>query len=193
MPDKDRDDLAQVIQRAYDRSYNLYTPRTPTPREYDIADAVLSWMAAAGFTRPHTVTTIEELDALPVRSVIRNEWAVIWEKCQNGWWRKEQEMSEREELAKVIFLQQYPGSEKAWDASGDFGKALWFERADAILAAGWRRPRSMSADAWHYVNDWRNDDSECRIPDNDFGTDLAHAIDQLLDATEPEPVGSTDA
>lgn len=99
-------------------------------------------------------------------------------------------MSDRDELAKVIFLQQYPGSEKAWDAADAFGKALWRERADAILAAGWRRPRTVAAEAWRYVNDWRNDDSECRIPDDDFGTGLAHAIDQLLDATEPEPVGS---
>jgi hypothetical protein len=46
---------------------------------------------------------------------------------------------EREALARVIFLQQYPNSEGAWDAPGDLGKALWYQRADVILAAGWRR------------------------------------------------------
>lgn len=54
---------------------------------------------------------------------------------------------------------------------------------DAVLA--WQRSRvpEAVAESWHYVNDWRNDDSELRIPDNDFGTDLAHHIDRLLDAT----------
>jgi hypothetical protein len=40
------------------------------------------------------------------------------------------------------------------------------------------------SESWHYVNDWRNDDSEFRIPDNDFGRDLAFHIDRLLDATK---------
>lgn len=52
--------------------------------------------------------------------------------------------AERDALAKVIFLQQYPGSEGAWDAPGDYGKASWYERADAILTAGWRRPRTVT-------------------------------------------------
>lgn len=40
-------------------------------------------------------------------------------------------------------------------------------------------------EAWHQVNDWRNDDHEFPIPSTDFGHDLAHFIDVLLDATTP--------
>lgn len=33
------------------------------------------------------------------------------------------------------------------------------------------------------VAGWRDDDFECPIPTNDFGGELAHAIDVLLEAT----------
>jgi len=52
---------------------------------------------------------------------------------------------EREVLARVIFLGRYPGSESAWDSATATEKALWYERADAILAAGYHRTPSSPA------------------------------------------------
>jgi hypothetical protein len=39
---------------------------------------------AAGYRKPRTVTTVEELDALPELSVIRNpDW--VWERSESEW------------------------------------------------------------------------------------------------------------
>jgi hypothetical protein len=47
----------------------------------DAANSIL----AAGYRKPRTVTTVEELDALPVWSVVRSEQATIWEKFHGFW------------------------------------------------------------------------------------------------------------
>jgi hypothetical protein len=58
----------------------------------DVADAIL----AAGYRRPQQVTTVEELDALPVGSVVLSEevthheggWALAYQRWQDGDWHR---------------------------------------------------------------------------------------------------------
>jgi len=52
---------------------------------------------------------------------------------------------EREALGRVIFLDRYPGSEGAWDSANDAERALWYGRADVILAAGYHRTPASAA------------------------------------------------
>ena len=62
-----RDELARVI---------LENDEAGTMGGFTLADVIL----AAGYRKPRTVTTVEELDALPVRSVVRTERAGVYEK-----------------------------------------------------------------------------------------------------------------
>ena len=78
-----RDELAQI---AY---LNMYTdPTSPRiqplnerteseiGRHYRAADDIL----AAGYRKPRTITTVEELDALPDEALVRSDFGVIHEK-----------------------------------------------------------------------------------------------------------------
>lgn len=56
-----RYELAEII-RAFDGP--------TTMGALDVADAIL----AAGYAKPRTITSVEELDDLPVQSVIRGKW-----------------------------------------------------------------------------------------------------------------------
>lgn len=68
----ERDELTAVIESGYGND------ETDCPYDHagEIADAIL----AAGYRKPRTITTVEELDALPAWSVVRSEQATIWEK-----------------------------------------------------------------------------------------------------------------
>lgn len=68
-----RDELAAVIVAAYGEDAEV---ECPCEQDLDVADAILS----AGYRRPRTITTAEELDALPAWSVVRSQQATIWEK-----------------------------------------------------------------------------------------------------------------
>lgn len=66
MMSTERDELAETISNALDAVAACPTGK-PTETDYIVADAIL----AAGYRKPRTVTTTEELDALP-------EGAPIW-------------------------------------------------------------------------------------------------------------------
>ena len=63
-----RDELAKVIEQAYDLNEGMATFEL-------LAHAIL----AAGYVKPRTITTVEELDALPAGSVLNTD-AGAWEK-----------------------------------------------------------------------------------------------------------------
>ena len=74
-----RDELAQVINSADDAWDKVVAPSVEWAQ--DMADAVL----AAGYSKPRTITTAEELDALPVGSVVRTDFGCTVEKdCDFG-------------------------------------------------------------------------------------------------------------
>jgi len=60
-----RDELAELIGSKLDR---LFGSREfgPAKQDFDLADELIS----AGYSKPRTITTVEELDALPAKSVI---------------------------------------------------------------------------------------------------------------------------
>ena len=66
----ERDELAAVVNGAD------WTSRSQT-----IADAVL----AAGYRKPRQVTTIEELETLPRKSVILDVDGDVWERAGGRW------------------------------------------------------------------------------------------------------------
>ncbi|WP_341394046.1 hypothetical protein [Arthrobacter sp. G119Y2] len=49
---------------------------TATSADVEAAAALL----AAGYRKPRTITTVEELDTLPVEAVVRSHVGVVWEK-----------------------------------------------------------------------------------------------------------------
>jgi len=66
-----RDELAQLIASTADEFCMLRTGDIPIATDHAAADAIL----AAGYTKPRTITTVEELDALPEGSVVLAQWA----------------------------------------------------------------------------------------------------------------------
>ena len=68
----ERDELAQLIDRTINQEYS---PGDDVMGA-DLAPAIL----AAGYRRPRTITTVEELDALPTESVVRSRGQIVWEK-----------------------------------------------------------------------------------------------------------------
>lgn len=41
----------------------------------------------------------------------------------------------RDKIAKAIFIATYPKGHMAWDLKSNYGKKLWFKKADAVLGA----------------------------------------------------------
>jgi hypothetical protein len=60
-----RDELAKVIVAAYGEDAEA---ECPCEQDLDVAGAIL----AAGYRKPRTITTAEELDALPNMTVVRS-------------------------------------------------------------------------------------------------------------------------
>lgn len=70
----ERDELIDIIDNRW-HGYG-YSPEGS-------ADAIL----ASGYRKPRTITTVEELNALPVRSVIRGNWlAEKWAEPEGECW-----------------------------------------------------------------------------------------------------------
>lgn len=75
-----RDELAKLLtetSRAYIGEYGAYVDEVEAPH---LADAIL----AAGYSKPRTITTATELDALRRFTVIRSAEGVVYEK-QTMW------------------------------------------------------------------------------------------------------------
>jgi hypothetical protein len=76
-----RDELIQIIwdgavaDRVKDGS-DLRNVPVVRPKVEAMADAIL----AAGYTKPRTISTVEELDALPVDSVVRSDMCNVYVK-----------------------------------------------------------------------------------------------------------------
>lgn len=81
----ERDELAEVIR-------SIDGPATLGGLE--VADAIL----AAGYRKPRTITTVKELDALELRSVVRDRDGEPFELTDNGWryWMYEESFSSLE-------------------------------------------------------------------------------------------------
>lgn len=69
-----RNELARIVSEALGNVTGIYDTTDDEDRE--IADAIL----AAGYRKPQQVTTVQELDALPVGSVVRTDRAGVYEK-----------------------------------------------------------------------------------------------------------------
>jgi hypothetical protein len=80
MSNEQRDELAKVIISAYGEDSEA---ECPCEQDLDLADAIL----AAGYRKPRTVTTAEELDALPVGSVILDPAGLSLHKTEFTGWR----------------------------------------------------------------------------------------------------------
>lgn len=72
-----RDYLAAVIVEAYGESAD----ECPCEQDLDVADHIL----AAGYSKPRTISTVEELDALPDDAVILDDMDGPLVKL-NKWW-----------------------------------------------------------------------------------------------------------
>ena len=59
-----REELAELVGKTLGEVAGIYDTSTAEDRE--LADALL----AAGYSKPRTITTVEELDALPENTVI---------------------------------------------------------------------------------------------------------------------------
>ena len=77
MSDNERDELADELQQ-----FALTHDREDGRTWADYADALL----AAGYRKPRTITTPEELDALPVGSIILDVENDAWQKMTSGSW-----------------------------------------------------------------------------------------------------------
>ncbi len=82
-----REELAQSIATNLDRRFGK-REFGPAHQDYELADALL----AEGWRKVRVVTTVEELEALPVGSVVRDAKEFIYEKCHDigdpdfPWW-----------------------------------------------------------------------------------------------------------
>ncbi len=78
-----RDELAEVIANFRDDWYKV-ARKSPAGIDRDEADAIL----AAGYSKPRTITTAEELDALPDGSLIESRGGVVFQKYA-GWFAQD--------------------------------------------------------------------------------------------------------
>ncbi|MDF3308745.1 hypothetical protein P3H15_27380 [Rhodococcus sp. T2V] len=79
----DRDELAALLndhlsERDYEQGCRLKCGYSGDDRDEHLADAIL----ATGYRKPRTVTTIEELDALPLLTVIRDSDGSVHERLE---------------------------------------------------------------------------------------------------------------
>lgn len=75
MSNEQRDELARDIAAALGGGNASVRAIT------NVAEALI----AAGYRKPRTITTHEELDALPEGSVIHSGEGAVFEKCHSGW------------------------------------------------------------------------------------------------------------
>jgi hypothetical protein len=74
-----RDELAATVEGALDSSHGIIA--WAGPAQEDIADAIL----AAGYSKPRTITTAEELDGLDVGTVVMDGQGEVARKLAYGW------------------------------------------------------------------------------------------------------------
>lgn len=82
-----RDELATLIVcEAYRRRGFAELTTPPAQQDRELADAIL----AAGYRKPRTITTVEELDALPDGAVIvdadKNAYTALKRADGTNWW-----------------------------------------------------------------------------------------------------------
>jgi len=76
----ERDELAAAIV-----GYRIGEGYYAVDVGYSDARAIADDLLAAGYKKPRTVTTVEELDALPSDAVIRSVYGGVFVK-DGGWW-----------------------------------------------------------------------------------------------------------
>jgi hypothetical protein len=77
----EREELARLIANQLDRLF-LNRELEPAHQDYQLADALL----AAGWRQTRTVSSAEELNALPLDSVVINERGDAWQKAGRNWY-----------------------------------------------------------------------------------------------------------
>lgn len=63
---REHTELHEVIYGYFGPSTVINSYKSPDQQDHELTDVIL----AAGYRKPRTVTTVEELDALPVGSVV---------------------------------------------------------------------------------------------------------------------------
>lgn len=81
MPTSDRDELANLVNEAYWARWGGAVLMPPSSGDRQSADMIL----AAGYRKARTIATVEELDALPVGSVILDSDGDAWQRSTSGW------------------------------------------------------------------------------------------------------------
>lgn len=74
----DRKELADIIKSEYVRAIDRKRPQ-------DCWDAPADAIIAAGYIKPRTITTVEELDALPEGAVILPRFGRTWRRGLVAW------------------------------------------------------------------------------------------------------------
>lgn len=74
----ERDELAALIESGYGED--------PTDCPYDHAPVIADAILAAGYRAPRTITTVEELDALPAGSMVLDSDPDVCRKNDYGSW-----------------------------------------------------------------------------------------------------------
>lgn len=80
-----RDELQKVIFGYFGPTLAINAYRTPEQQDRELTEAII----AAGYRKPRTITTAEELDALPFETVIRDADEAVLERWgqmeESGW------------------------------------------------------------------------------------------------------------
>lgn len=81
-----RDELKQVIVGYFGPTLAINSYKTPQQQDDELTDAIL----AAGYRKPRTIATTEELDALPVGAVLLsselNPWQIDNDEDGERWY-----------------------------------------------------------------------------------------------------------
>jgi hypothetical protein len=77
--DPARRDMSRIIEREQSMA------RFQGFGEWDQARLVAHNLHAAGYRKPRTVTTAEELDALPIKSLVLALDGEVWQRIKGGW------------------------------------------------------------------------------------------------------------
>lgn len=92
----ERDELAEVVCEALEKGPGIYD--TSWREDCAMADIIL----AAGYRKPRTVTTVEELAALPNAAVIRDRARDVAEKRGGLWCQYETSDMTDKQMAKFL-------------------------------------------------------------------------------------------
>ncbi|GLU58601.1 hypothetical protein [Paenarthrobacter ureafaciens] len=79
------DTLAWDIFRADNANIPEDQLRAGFPAEAEYAINIARHLRAAGYTEPRTITSILDMDALPVGSVVLDLCGDVWRKQHDGW------------------------------------------------------------------------------------------------------------